>query len=285
MEAGPLRWRDGGLPEHRVAVMGILNVTTDSFFDGGNYRNLDAALRRARVILDEGADILDVGGESTRPGSRGVAVDEELARVVPVITALRQASSPYPLPISIDTSRAEVAAAALSAGADVVNDVSGGVREPEILGVVADHGAGVILMHMRGQPQNMQDRVDYEDLLAEVIGGLRSSCAAATAAGIPSDRQAVDPGIGFGKSASGCLELVACLDELQELGRPILVGASRKSFLSGLFGHEEDERLEGSLVVASHSVFCGASIVRVHDVAPTRRAVDVASGIRDASRQ
>ena len=285
MVAEPLRWRDGGLPPDRVAVMGILNVTPDSFYDGGSYCDLDAALRRAQVILDEGADILDVGGESTRPGSQGVSVDEELARVVPIISALRKGSSPYPLPISIDTSRAQVAEAALVAGADVVNDVSGGAREPDILEVAARHGAGIILMHMRGQPQNMQDHLDYEDLLADVVEGLRRSCRAASAAGIPSERQAVDPGIGFGKSAAGCLELVSCLNELQKLGRAILVGASRKSFLSVLFGHEGEERLEGSLVVASHSVLCGASIVRVHDVGPTRRAVDVASGIRDASRQ
>ena len=265
--------------------MGILNVTPDSFFDGGDHQNLKAALRRAHAILDEGADILDVGGESTRPGSRGVSVDEELDRVVPVIAALRAGSSQYPLPISVDTSRAEVAAAALKAGAQVVNDVSAGARDPQLLGVVADYGAGLILMHMRGRPQTMQDRVDYDDLVAEVIATLRERCEAADAAGIPRQHQAVDPGIGFGKSAAGCVELVARLNELDQLKRAIVMGASRKSFLGLGFGHEGDERLVGSLVVASHAVTRSASIVRVHDVASTRLAVDVAAAIRDASRR
>ncbi len=285
MEVRCLRWRDGCLPQDRVAVMGILNVTPDSFFDGGQHLGLDSALRRARAILEEGADILDVGGESTRPGSKGISAAEELDRVVPVIQALRDKTNPYPLPISVDTSRAEVAEAALQAGAQVVNDISGGGRDPEILTVAASYGAGVILMHMRGRPETMQDHVEYEDLLAAVIAGLRDSCDAATAAGVPPEWQAVDPGIGFGKSASGCVELVARLHELGALQRPILMGASRKSFLGKVFGHEGEERLVGSLLVAGHSVTKGASIVRAHDVAATRLAVDVAAGIRDASHR
>jgi dihydropteroate synthase len=265
--------------------MGILNVTPDSFFDGGRHHGLAEALRRARVVAEEGGDILDVGGESTRPGSRGVSIDEELDRVVPVIRALRQSSSPYPLPISIDTSRAEVAEAALQAGAEVINDVSGGTRDPEILKVAARHGAGTILMHMRGSPATMQEQVNYNDLVADVVSALQASCAAATAAGIPIAHQAVDPGIGFGKSAQGCLELLARLQEFRKLHRPVLVGASRKSFLGVAFGHEGEDRLVGSLLASGHSVTAGASIVRVHDVAPTRLAVDVAAGIRDAAKR
>jgi len=281
----PLHWRGGCLPDDRVGIMGILNVTPDSFFDGGKHQAIEDALRRARVVVEEGGDILDIGGESTRPGSAGVSVDEELDRVVPVIRALRQSSSMYPLPISIDTSRAEVAEAALEAGAEVVNDVSGGSREPEILHVAARHGAGTILMHMRGSPATMQDQVDYNDLVADVIAELQASCAAATAAGIPTSHQAIDPGIGFGKSAKGCLELIARLQEFEELQRPVLVGASRKSFLGVAFGHQGDDRLVGSLLASGHSVTAGASIVRVHDVALTRLAVDVAAGIRDAVRR
>jgi dihydropteroate synthase len=278
-----LRWRGGGLPTHRVAVMGILNVTPDSFFDGGRYQGLDLALRRARQVLDEGADILDVGGESTRPGSQEISVDEELNRVLPVVRALREQGGRYPLPVSIDTSRAEVAAAALQAGAEVVNDVSGGLREPELLSVAARHGAGLVLMHMRGRPETMQEQLDYDDLPGEVLQALRACCAAADGAGVPPEHQAVDPGIGFGKSAAGCLELLAELRRFSELDRAVLVGASRKSFLGASFGHEGEDRLHGSAYVAGHAAMQGASIVRVHDVYPTRLAVDVAVGIRDAS--
>ncbi|MBJ94274.1 MAG: dihydropteroate synthase [Rickettsiales bacterium] len=277
-----LRWQGGGLAAERVAVMGILNVTPDSFFDGGRYGSVDQALARAKQILEEGADVLDVGGESTRPGSVGVSLDEELNRVLPIVRALRTGSAPYPLPISVDTSRAEVADAALAAGAEVINDVTGGTREPEILDVVGQRGAGLVLMHMRGSPETMQDNVEYKDLVASVLTQLEHCCAAASSAGVPLEYQAVDPGIGFGKSAQGCLELLARLGELQVLGRPILLGASRKSFLGAGFGHEGEQRLVGSLVAATQGVLAGASIVRVHDVQATRLAVDVAAGIRDA---
>lgn len=276
-----LRWQGGALPSHRVAVMGILNVTPDSFFDGGCYIDLDAATRRAWQMVEEGADILDVGGESTRPGSAGVDVSEELDRVLPLIRALR--GERYPLPISIDTSRAEVAAAVLQAGAEVVNDVSGGLREPAILEVAARNGAGMVLMHMRGDPATMQDRVDYQDLCADVLASLRDCCRSAEQAGIPPEHQAVDPGIGFGKSAQGCLELLARLQVFQDLERAVLVGASRKSFLGKAFGHEGEDRQVGSVFAAGHAATRGASIVRVHDVRATRMAVDVAAGIRDAS--
>jgi len=264
--------------------MAILNVTPDSFSDGGLYHRVDAAVARAWQVVDEGADLLDLGGESTRPGSAGVSEAEELARVLPVLEALASADPSYPLPISIDTSRAGVARAALEAGACLVNDVTAGEREPGILPVVADAGAAVVLMHMRGTPRTMQANVRYEDLVGEVAGYLRTRCEAATAAGIPAERQAVDPGIGFGKSPEGCLRLIAHLNRLEELERPVLLGASRKSFLGRLFGHEPGQRRAGSLAAAVAATERGASILRVHDVAATRRAVDVAAAFREVGR-
>ncbi len=275
-----LRWDGGGLDASRPAVMAILNVTPDSFFDGGRYAAVDAAVARAWAVVEEGADLLDVGGESTRPGSAGVTPADELARVLPVLRALR--AGRYPLPVSIDTSRAEVAAAAVELGAVIVNDVTGGTREPAILEVAARSGAAVVLMHMRGTPRTMQADVRYDDLVSEVAAFLRAACASATAAGVPVERQAIDPGIGFGKSPEGCLELIARLDELAALGRPILLGASRKSFLGKRFGHAPDDRLVGSAVVAAAAVERGAAVVRVHDVAATRQAVDVAAALRQA---
>lgn len=262
--------------------MAILNVTPDSFFDGGRYDGVDRAVERALEAVGEGADVLDVGGESTRPGSAGITADEEMDRVLPVLDALRDAR--YPLPISVDTSRASVADAALRAGAVIVNDVSGGRRDPELLRVAAERGAAVVLMHMRGTPRTMQGNVRYHDLVGEVAASLADSCAAATAAGVPVSHQAVDPGIGFGKSPEGCLELIARLDLLEPLGRAVLVGASRKSFLGRLFDLAPADRLVGSVVAAAAAVERGASIVRVHDVAATRQAVDLAAALRDVPR-
>ncbi|MCP4867540.1 MAG: dihydropteroate synthase [Proteobacteria bacterium] len=277
-----LAWEGGSLPADRCSVMAILNVTPDSFFDGGRYAAVDAAVARAFEAIDEGADVLDIGGESTRPGSAGVTVEEELARVVPVLQALRDRGCP--LPISIDTSRAAVAAAAVELGAVLVNDVSGGSREPEILDVAASAGAAVVLMHMRGSPRTMQSNVRYDDLFGEVSATLAACCEAADAAGIPADRQAIDPGIGFGKSPQGCLDLIARLDKFASLDRAVLVGASRKSFLGRRFGLAPADRLVGSAVIAAASAERGASIVRVHDVAASRQAVDIASALRKASR-
>lgn len=279
-----LAWEGGRLRCDRPAVMAILNVTPDSFSDGGLYRPVDAAVARAWEVVDEGADVLDLGGESTRPGSDGVTEIEELARILPVLEALTAVDRTYPLPISVDTSRAGVARAVLGAGARIINDVTGGEREPAILDIVAGAGAAVVLMHMRGTPRTMQGDVHYEDLIGDVACYLRGRCQAATAAGIPAERQAIDPGIGFGKSPEGCLELIARLERLAALERPVLVGASRKSFLGRLFGQQPDQRLEGSLAAAVVAADRGASILRVHDVAATRRAVDVAAALRDAGR-
>jgi len=262
--------------------MAILNVTPDSFFDGGRYASVDAALQRADRVLQEGADLLDIGGESTRPGADEVGEEAELERVMPVLEALARRG--YPLPISVDTWRGRVAREGLQRGAVIVNDVSGGLRDPGLLAEAARAGAAVVLMHMRGTPRTMQADVRYTHLLSEVADALADRCAAATAAGIPAERQAIDPGIGFGKSAQGCVDLLANLGCLHARDRPILVGASRKSFLGRLFGHEPEQRLEGSLIAAGAAVHDGASIVRVHDVGATRRAVDVAGALRDARR-
>ena len=275
-----LRWRGGGLPD-RPSVMAILNVTPDSFFDGGRYDGLDRAQRRAWAVVEEGADLLDVGGESTRPGAAEVGEDEEARRVVPLVEAL--VSAGYPLPISLDTTRAAIVRAGLAAGAVIVNDVSGGLREPAVLKAAAEAGAAVVLMHMRGTPRTMQADVRYDDLIDDVIDHLRACCASASAAGVPADHQAIDPGIGFGKSPEGCLELIAGLDRLAVLGRPILLGASRKSFLLHAFGQEGEDRMVGSVVAAAVGVARGASILRVHDVRSTRLAVDVAAGLAEAA--
>jgi dihydropteroate synthase len=265
--------------------MGILNVTPDSFFDGGRWAARDAALARAWEMVREGADLLDVGGESSRPGAEPVGEDEELRRVIPLLEALLHGSAtPYPLPVSVDTVRSRVAREALAAGARIVNDISAGLADPAILELVGEQGAAVVLMHMRGTPRTMQQDLHYADLPSEVATWLTARCEAASAAGIPKEHQAVDPGIGFGKSAAGCVELLGSLAELETLGRPVLVGASRKSFLSRQFGQEGDERLPGSLAAAALAVAQGASIVRVHDIAATRGAVDVAAAVRDSAR-
>ncbi|MBN96198.1 MAG: dihydropteroate synthase [Deltaproteobacteria bacterium] len=262
--------------------MAIVNVTPDSFFDGGRCSELGPALERAWEVVADGADILDIGGESSRPGAEVVEEAEERRRVLPLIEALVNGNRPYPLPISIDTTSASVADAALQSGACIVNDITGGTRDPRILDVCAEHGAGIILMHMRGTPRTMQDDVSYNDLVGEVTSHLEQCCRAATRAGIPAAHQAVDPGIGFGKSAAGCLEILGRLHALAALERPVLIGASRKSFLGRAFGHEGDERLMGSAMAAGLAIHQGASIVRVHDVRATRLAVDVASGVRRA---
>ena len=279
-----LAWEGGRLSCQRPAVMAILNVTPDSFSDGGLYRQVDAAVARAWEAVAEGADLLDLGGESTRPGSVGISERQELDRVLPVLAALGAADRPYPIPISIDTSRAEVARAALREGACIVNDVTAGEREPDLLRAVADAGAAVVLMHMRGTPRTMQGDVRYNDLVGDVAGYLEVRCEAATAAGIPACRQAIDPGIGFGKSPGGCLQLLARLDRFAALERPVLIGASRKSFLGHLFDQQPGERLSGSIGAAVVAALRGASIVRVHDVAATRGAVDLAAAVRDVGR-
>jgi dihydropteroate synthase len=261
----------------RTIVMGIVNVTPDSFTDGGMYLTTDDAVRHGARLVDEGADVLDIGGESTRPGAEAVDADEELRRVIPVIEGLTEMQQTTP--ISIDTRKPEVARAALEAGARIVNDVTAG-RDGAMLETVADTDAGIVLMHMLGEPQTMQDDPRYEDVVAEVHEFLRERIEAAVFAGISEERVCVDPGIGFGKNVEHNLALLRSVSALRLLGAAVMVGASRKRFIGVLTGAEDPtERLEGSLAAAVLAASLGADVVRVHDVAPTVRALRVADAI------
>ncbi|MCC6349466.1 MAG: dihydropteroate synthase [Candidatus Eisenbacteria bacterium] len=259
--------------------MGVLNVTPDSFSDGGRYLDPEAAIARGRELLAQGADLLDLGAESTRPGAAEVPADEQLRRLEPVVAALVREPG---VVLSVDTRSAAVAARALEWGVHVVNDVSA-LGDPAMAGVVAPGGAGLVLMHMRGTPATMQTDLRYDDVVAEVGAHLKRRMAVAAAAGIDAERIALDPGIGFGKSAAQSLRLLARGDDLAALGRPLLVGASRKSFLARLLGDAPaDRRLEASLAAAALAVFLGARVVRAHDVAETVRVVKVAEAARAA---
>lgn len=277
-------WRCRGVAfdlSSRTLVMGVLNVTPDSFSDGGRYLEPAAAVARGRELLAQGADLLDLGAESTRPGAAAVPAAEQVRRLEPVLRAL--AAEPGAV-LSVDTRSAEVAAAALELGAHVINDVSA-LGDPGMAAAVAPSGAGLVLMHMRGTPETMQRDLRYDDVVAEVIAHLRRRLEAAAAAGIDPERVALDPGIGFGKSAEQSLRLLARTDALGALGRPLLVGASRKSFLAKLLGDAPPERrLEASLAAAAIAALLGARIVRVHDVAETRRVLQVADAARAARR-
>jgi dihydropteroate synthase len=254
--------------------MGILNVTPDSFSDGGAWLDPASALQRGRTMVAEGADILDIGGESTRPGAETPPLAEELRRVIPVIQALAQDVA---VPISVDTRHAAVAEAALLAGASIVNDVTA-LRDPAMLAVVRRSTAGVVLMHMLGTPKDMQKAPHYNDVVAEVREFLAARLATALAADIPRDRLVIDPGIGFGKTTQHNLALLGALAELATLA-PVLVGASRKRFIGEITGAALPERLPGSLTVAIWSLMRGAAILRVHDVAATRAAVTMAGAL------
>jgi dihydropteroate synthase len=261
------------------AVMGVLNVTPDSFSDGGRYATVDAAITRAERMVEEGAAILDVGGESTRPGASPVGVGEEIERVVPVIEAL---SSRLPVPVSVDTSKPEVMRAAVAAGAQLVNDVRA-LRLPGALEAAAASGAAVCVMHMQGEPTTMQEDPQYRCVVAEVREFLAARVAECVAAGIARDRICVDPGIGFGKQARHNLALLASLREIADLGLPVLVGVSRKSLVGMITGRPAGERLAGSVAFAALAAAQGAAIVRAHDVAQTVDALKVASALRRAA--
>lgn len=253
--------------------MGILNVTPDSFSDGGELTSVGDAVDRAARMVEDGADLLDVGGESTRPGAREVPRDREIERVAPVVEAL---TTRFELPVSVDTRKAAVARAALEHGAAVVNDVSGLAFDPELGGVVARSGAGLVVMHMRGDPGDMTRRARYDDVAGEVVDELRDALARAEEAGIEPERIAVDPGIGFAKTAEHSLEMLARLDALGELGRPVLVGPSRKSFLGHVLGVPPSRRLAGTISACVLAYARGARIFRVHDVGPVVEALAVA---------
>jgi len=266
------------VPPRRPRIWAILNVTPDSFSDGGRYAEPGRAVARGRALVAEGADHLDVGGESTRPGAREVPEAEERERVVPVIRGLREAG--VEVPISVDTRKAAVARAALEAGATVVNDVSAGTHDPDLLRTVASHGAGLVLMHMQGRPETMQERPHYADVVTEVRAWLAERAAAAERAGVAAERILVDPGIGFGKTLEHNLDLLRRLDELVGDGRPVLLGASRKSFLGRVTGRDVADRLAGSLACVARGVEAGVAAVRVHDVAATADLLSVLARIR-----
>jgi len=264
----------------RTLVMGVLNVTPDSFSDGGQFFSLDHAISYAEQMIEEGADIIDVGGESTRPGSEFVSEEEELDRVIPVIERLAASAS---IPISIDTTKSSVARAALQAGAEIVNDISGLRFDPAIAAEAAKTGAGLVLMHSRGTPKTMQTLPPVEDIMTEVTNGLRQSVAVATQRAVTFESIAIDPGIGFGKTAEQNLELIAKLDQLvsQFPNFPLMIGTSRKGFIGKLLNDAPTEkRLHGTIATVVASVLKGAHILRVHDVKAAVEAVKVADAIR-----
>ena len=273
--SGPIR-EDGG-----TAVLGILNVTPDSFFDGGRHTEPERAAARGVEMVGEGADAIDLGGESTRPGAVSVPAGEELRRVLPTLRRLRALVQ---VPISVDTYKAAVARAALDEGADIINDVSAGRFDSGMLDVVATTKVPVILMHMQGTPANMQVHPSYphDDVVAAVVDFLRERAAAAREAGVRSDRIILDPGVGFGKTTAHNLALISRLDALVALGYPVLAGPSRKRFLGEITGSAPEDRLEGTAAAVALAVDRGAALVRVHDVAAMVRVVRVAEACRRA---
>lgn len=263
-------------------VMGILNLTPDSFSDGARFADANggvgAAVDAGLAMAEAGADFIDIGGESTRPGASAVDAEEEANRVVPVIEGLRRQTDAK---ISIDTMKASVALRAMEAGADLVNDVSA-LGDPEMVGVLERTGAPVVVMHMRGTPRTMQEETGYDDVVAEVADFLKRKAAWAASRGIAGDKIVLDPGIGFGKSLEGNLKLLLGLPVLLRGGWPVLVGASRKSFLGTLLDLPVDSRLEGSLAVAAAAAAAGTHILRVHDVRETARVIKIIDALRDA---
>jgi len=258
--------------------MGILNVTPDSFSDGGQLSSLEATVAQAQALVRDGADILDIGGESTRPGAEGVDVEEELRRVLPVFEAL--ARQDLGVPLSVDTSKAAVAEAALARGAAMVNDVSA-LGDPRMAATVAAHGASLVLMHMRGEPRTMQrGELHYDDLIGEIRDHLRRALDMARSAGVSPDRLLVDPGIGFGKTTDHNLTLTRRLGDFRTLGVPIVFGPSRKRFLGELTGREVFDRDRATAAVCALAVAAGADMVRVHDVGAVKDAVTLAAAIR-----
>jgi dihydropteroate synthase len=258
--------------------MGILNITPDSFSDGNRYRTVDDAVAAAEQMVAAGADIIDVGGESTRPGAPPVSGEEELRRVLPVMEKLAKQLA---VPLSIDTWKSRVAREALAAGAMIVNDISGLTFDPLMATAVAATNAGLVLMHTRGRPDEMQGNTDYEDIIGEISHSLQQALHRGVTAGISLERMVIDPGIGFGKSVQGNLEILRRLSELTRLHRPLLVGPSRKSFIGNVLKRSTDDRLFGTAAACAVALCNGATIFRVHDVAAMRDVVDLAAAIEN----
>lgn len=269
--------RNGTVSLKKPVIMGILNVTPDSFSDGGRFAEHSSALEQALRMVDEGADIIDVGGESTRPGAMEVSDEEEIRRVVPVISSIVSKTA---IPVSIDTWKSGVARAAVDAGASIVNDISGLSFDPEMPAVVAATGVGAVLMHTRGRPQTMQSNTGYDDLMGEIAASLRKSAETAILHGISNDSIVVDPGICFGKDIKGNLEIIRRLAEFTSLGYPVLVGPSRKSFIGKVLGLDSaGERIFGTAATVAIAVANGASILRVHDVKAMRDVAEMAMAV------
>lgn len=268
----------------RAQVWGILNVTPDSFSDGGNFINPRQALSHAQSMLDAGADVIDVGGESTRPGAQKIDIATELERVIPIIKAISKAG----VPVSIDTMHSEVAAEAIAAGASIINDVSGGLNDPEILRVAAEHGVDIVLMHWRGHSDVMDQRATYTNVTSEVVAHLLERKEAAVAAGIAETKIVLDPGFGFAKNAEHNWQLLRDIDEWMTLGSRVLVGASRKRFLSDCVADDSDgsatDRDDATTALTTYAALHGAWAVRVHDVAAAVAATKVASKLHVATK-
>jgi len=262
-------------------LMGILNTTPDSFSDGGRFLDQDAAVARALQMAVEGAAIVDIGGESTRPGSDGVSLDEELSRVMPVVERLADQTV---VPLSVDTTKAQVARRALDAGAAMINDISAFRNDPAMAEVVAERRCPVCLMHMRGEPRTMQEDPRYDDVVADVLAFLEQRMAFAVAEGVAEEQIVLDPGIGFGKTARHNLQLIHRLDRLSALGRPVVLGASRKRFLGAVLGTGPEDRLIGTVATTALGLERGAAVIRVHDVMPNYEALRVSLAIMEADR-
>jgi dihydropteroate synthase len=263
----------------RTYIMGVLNITPDSFSDGGCFNNIETAIAQAQVMINAGVDIIDIGGQSTRPGAEQISLEEEINRVIPTLQAIRPITD---LAISVDTTRKEVAKAAIKAGADIINDISGGTFEPEIFKAVAESGIAIILMHIRGTPQTMQQQnnTDYEDVIAEIIIFLTEQITKAVEIGIKREKIIIDPGIGFAKNYEQNLEIFRRLTELSNLNCPILVGASRKSFIGRILNQSDPkQRIWGTAAACCAAILNGADIIRVHDVKEMRDISLVADAI------
>ncbi len=277
MVMGTINWDNHSLEfGKRTLVMGIVNVTPDSFSDGGQYYNPEVAISHAKELVSEGADIIDIGGESTRPGSEAVSLDDELARVIPVIKGI---SNEVSVPISIDTCKSQVAKAALDAGASIINDISAMRFDPKIADISAKYGVPLILMHMKGTPRDMQKNPEYTDVLSVIGEFLKERVEFAVSKGVLREMIIIDPGVGFGKKLEHNYEIIKNLGELEKLQLPILIGTSRKSVIGNTLDLDVTERLEGSLATVTMSVINGADIVRVHDVKETVRAVKMTDAI------
>jgi dihydropteroate synthase len=262
----------------RPYIVGVLNVTPDSFSDGGRYRDPERAVERGLEMVEEGADIIDIGGESTRPGSRPVSGPEEIERVVPVIARLRREAD---TPISIDTTKSHVAEAAVEAGASMINDVSGLRSDPALARLAASGSIPIVLMHSRKTPEDMQQDIHYDDLFAEILGELKASVRIACEAGVCMSSIIVDPGIGFAKTAMQNIEILSRLGFLASLGRPVMVGPSRKSFIGAVTGADVGNRAGGTAAAVAAAVMGGASFLRVHDVSMMKQAAAIAFSIRE----